>query len=100
MKPEPVPRGTENTFRVQRSTTFSRVEMNTTEAFDFSNSSIVAFSSACSSPRGVTGRGAAFASVPEKYHPLNAAMVDAKNKKNEIPAFFALPIAPLFPACF
>jgi len=57
MKPEPVPRGTENTLRVQKSRTCSRVVMNTTESRAFSNRPMVAFSSGRRSPRGATGRG-------------------------------------------
>ena len=52
-----MPRGTVNTLRVQKSITWALVVMNTTESRDFSNSSMVAFSSAARSPRAVTARG-------------------------------------------
>src|ERR1041384_2520593 len=61
MKPEPVPRGTVMTLRVQKSTTRSRVEMNTTDDLELSKMSMVVFSSAPSSPRATTGRGVALA---------------------------------------
>ena len=37
MNPEPLPLGTENALRVQKSMTCSLVEMNTTESLDLSN---------------------------------------------------------------
>src|SRR5690606_37778636 len=61
MNPDPVPRGTLWTLRVQKSMTRARVVMKTTEPFALSKISIVAFSSSLRSPRGWIGRGAASA---------------------------------------
>src|SRR6267378_8113823 len=61
-KPEPVPCGMVKMLRENRSSTRAVVEMYTTEPFERSNSSMVAFSSAARSPRAAIGRGCAAAS--------------------------------------
>ncbi len=60
MNPDPVPLGTENTLRVQKSLTRCLVLIKTTDFFDFSKISIVDNSSEVNSPRGVTSRGVTF----------------------------------------
>src|SRR5512145_521075 len=59
INPEPVPRGTVKTLRVQKSLTRDLVVIKTTQSRDFSNSSMVAFSSAARSPRAATVLGVA-----------------------------------------
>src|SRR5690348_11697754 len=60
-KPEPVPRGTLITSRVQKSMTRLLVVMNTTDPFQVSKTWMLERSSSVRSPRGVIGRGAASA---------------------------------------
>src|SRR5882672_9212023 len=87
-KPEPVPCGMVKMLRENRSSTRAVVEMYTTEPFERSNSSMVAFSSAARSPRAAIGRGCVQRGLPqpERRLPGEKAADDDHRKQAHEPS--------------